>query len=145
MATTCFLYYDCFCSVEKNHHLHRGLITLFPQLLAFHYLKKSLNGNNSIQDISGKLKKYLTYSLSSTPETPPDTGIRGKNALISSRKAGHAVPIPFLTFGLRVVTIVVAQGLSVTIIFLFLSLSNPMLFSWRILLLRFRRFSVCDR
>ena len=45
------------------------------------------------------------------PETPPDSGIRAKNSLITSRKAGHVVPIPFLNLGIRVVTIVAAQSL----------------------------------
>ena len=33
------LYYDCFCSVDKNHHLHRRWINPFPQLLAYHPCK----------------------------------------------------------------------------------------------------------
>ena len=55
-ATTYLLYYYCFCSVEKNHHLHRRWINPFPQLLASHNLKMNLDVINSIQDISRKLK-----------------------------------------------------------------------------------------
>ena len=38
-ATTYLLQYFCFCSVDKNHHIHRVWINPFPQLLASHTLK----------------------------------------------------------------------------------------------------------
>ena len=65
---------------------------------------------NSTLDISRKLK-LIKYSLSSPPETPPDSGIWGNNALISFRKAGHVVPTPFLVRVNCSVTIVAAQSL----------------------------------
>ena len=39
------------------------------------------------------------------------------NSPISSRKAGHVVPIPFLVLGIRVVTIVAAQSLQLGMVF----------------------------
>ena len=66
----------------------------------------NMEANNSIQDIFGKLKSYLKCSFISPPETPAESGIRGNSVLISFRKAGHAVPTPFLVLGIRVVTIV---------------------------------------
>ena len=59
----------------------------------------------------------MKYSLSSPPETPPDSGIRGNNVLISFRKAGNAVPTPFLILGIRVETIVAAQSLQLGTVF----------------------------
>ena len=53
--------------------------------------------------------------LQFSPETPPDSGIRANNALVSSRKAGHVVSIPFLILGIRVVTFVAAQLLHIKI------------------------------
>ena len=34
-AISNLLFYDCFCSVDKNHHLQRRWINPFSQLLAF--------------------------------------------------------------------------------------------------------------
>ena len=53
----------------------------------------------------------IKYSLSSPPETPPDSGIWGNNVLISFRKAVHVVPTPFLVRVNCSVTIVAAQSL----------------------------------
>ena len=41
-ATIYILYYYCFCSVDKNHHLHRRWINPFPHFLASHDLKTNL-------------------------------------------------------------------------------------------------------
>ena len=109
-ATTYLSYYNCFCSVDKNHHLHRRWINPFPQLLASHDLKTKLDVINSIQDISRKLKT-IKCSSSSPFETPPDSGIRGNNVLSCFRKVGQAVPTPLLFLGIRFVTIVAAQSL----------------------------------
>ena len=48
-----------------------------------------------IQGMTRKLNVYIYISLNSEPETPPDSGIRGKNVLLSFRKAGHTFPTPF--------------------------------------------------
>ena len=39
------LNYYCFCSVDKNHHLHRRWINPFPQLLASHPSKMNSGVN----------------------------------------------------------------------------------------------------
>ena len=56
-------------------------------------------------------KSLYQHNLSSEPETPPDSGIRGNSTRISFRKARHAVSTPFLFLGFYVVRIVIAQSL----------------------------------
>ena len=58
-------------------------------------------------------KNLYKNSFSSPPETPPVSGIRGNNALISFRKAGHAVPTPFPVRVNCSVTIVATQSLQI--------------------------------
>ena len=53
--------------------------------------------------------------------TPPDSGIRENNVLISFRMTGHAVPTPFLVLRIRVVMIVAAQSLQLGMVFVKLS------------------------
>ena len=54
--------------------------------------------------------------MSSGPENPPDSGIRGNCTPISFRKAGHAVRTPFPSLGFYVVTIVAAQSLQLGVV-----------------------------
>ena len=94
----------------------------------------------------------MKHSLSSPPETPPDSGIRENNDLVSFRKAGHAVPKPLLILGIRLVTIVAAQSLQLGMVvghnyFFIVRISRLtllclilMLFSLRILFFCFHRF-----
>ena len=114
-ATTYLSYYYCICSVDKNHQLHRRWINPFPQLLASHNLNTNVDVNNSIQD--QKLKVQKNRELQFSRETPPNSGIRANKSLISSRKAGHVVPIPFLVLGIRVLTIVAGQSLQFGMVF----------------------------
>ena len=88
---------------------------LFPQLLASHNLNTNLDVSNSIQD--QKLKVQKNKELQFSRETPPNSGIRANNSLISSRKAGHVVPIPFLVLGIHVLTMVAAQSLQLGMVF----------------------------
>ena len=63
------LYYYCFCSVDKNHHLHRRWINPFPQLLASHYLKMNRDVINSTQGTTRKLKTHI-YQFESWARDP---------------------------------------------------------------------------
>ena len=64
-----------------------------------------------------KLKVFFKKnSLSSEPETPPDSGIRGNSTPISFRKVRHAVTTPLLFLGFNVVAIVAAQSLQLGIV-----------------------------
>ena len=60
--------------------------------------------------------KLIYNSLSLGPETPPDSGIRINNTLISFRKAGHVVPTPLLVLVNCSVTIVAAQSLQLGLV-----------------------------
>ena len=64
-----------------------------------------------------KFLQLLNRELQSSPETPPDSGIRATNSLISSQKSGNVVPIPFLVLGIRVVTIAAAQSFQLGMVF----------------------------
>ena len=63
------------------------------------------------------LEVHKNRDLQFSPENPPDSGIRANNSPVSSRKAGHVVPIPFLVLGIRVVAIVPAQSLQLGMVF----------------------------
>ena len=120
MATTCLSYYYCFCSVDKSHNLHRRWINTFSQLQASHNVKTKCYYFNS--GPNQKLKVHKNRELQFFSETHPDSGIRANNSQISSRKAGHVIPIPLLVLGNPVVFITTRNGLLIVIFYFSLDL-----------------------
>ena len=110
------LNYNYFCSVDTKHHIHRRWINSFPQLLASLDLKTNLVLIKFNSRPSGKLKfvKLKNYRSLPRPFLVLESG--ENNVLISSGKAGHVVPTPFLVLVDCSVTIVAAQSLQLGVV-----------------------------